>query len=517
MKSRLSIAALLLSLLFGASCRGCRPVTSSPIVETYYRFELGNRENFLNGRGINIFLGHRVERFRLKVRFVNPGRSAQWIPGVNLSFVSNNSGFQQFSSLPAGADPDGSFWTQEFTTNWTEIRIGSGGGVIGFDGGRPRFEIVAIERHFRSGSDRDDVPSTVANDPTVTDDRTFQRLGRNEVLGFSPNVSEAQHYFINSGTAPRLESLYISPRLLSTNNSTGLKIHISNTGFVHPEANVTWIEPEQGDTGIYTEFINTPGQDTFITVVNTVLTPYLIQHAWLSQLFQNIDMERDENMDAAPAVDVAGIRNAVSHDNPFHVQLADFIRENGTFDRRINEALTIASAFALDASNGQFRYRSANLHRDIDFFRNVDVQFSICNDPNDPDCRANASGTRISMFTLDLNDPVGAGWTFHHEWGHWDYGLPDEYLDINGPPPSSLSSDAIDANTVMATSDATEFCTPQNHFWAEDAGGEEESCWTQIDDQYAVDASVITFGDLSYSRYLDVLHSLQRKITLNIF
>ena len=228
-------------------------------------------------------------------------------------------------------------------------------------------------------------------------------------------------------------------------------------------------------------------------------------------------MERDENMDAAPAVDIAGLRNSVSQDSPFNAQLADYIHENDDFDRRIREALVIACAFALDGSNGQLRYRSANLHRDIDFWRNVDVQFSICNDGNDPNCRANSGSTRISMFTVDLNNPISAGWTFHHEWGHWEYGLPDEYVDVNQPPPASLSSDAIDANTLMATSDSTEFCTPQNHMWAEDAGGEEESCWTQLEDQYPVDPSAVAFGDLSYARYLDVLHSLERSITLRIY
>ncbi len=516
MKTRLSIAILAMTMILVAGCSGCPPRPQSPIVQTYYRLELGNQRNFLNGRGLNLFLGHRVERFKLKVRFVNPGRSQQWIPGVNLSFVSNQGGFQEFNGLTAGADADGSFWTQEFTANWTDIRIGSGGSVVEFDGGQPRFEIVAVERHFRSGSDRDDVPTTVANDPTATADRNFQRLGRGEVLAFSPNVGEAQHFRIDSGNTARTESLYISPRLLSLNNSTGLKIHISNTEFVHPEANVTWIEPVSGDTGIYTEFQSVPGQDKFVTVVNTVIVPYLIRHTWLVERFEAIEMERDENMDAAPTVNLAAIRNGASQEQSFNAQLADYIHENANFDRRIEEALVIACAFALDGSNGQMRYQSAELDRDISFFRNVDVQFSICDDIDNPDCRANTSGTRISMFTVDLNDPASAGWTFHHEWGHWDYGLPDEYVDVSGPPPS-LSSAAIDPNTLMGTFASNEFCTPQNHFWAEDFGGEEESGWTQIADQYsAVAPGAVTFGDLSYCRYLDVLHKLEALFVLTI-
>lgn len=506
MKPPLSIAAVMVTLTLMAGCASGPPSAPSPTVTTYYPIELGNQSNFLRVDK-TFFLGHRVERFRLKVRFVNPGRTAQWIPGVTLLFESPG-GFQRFQSLPPDADMDGSFWTQEFTTNFTNIRIGSNN-IVDFDGGQPRFEIVAVERHFLPGVDRDDLPtaSTGARRNALT------LLRGDDVIAFSPGLAEAQHYRIPVATTPRTQSLYISPRTLSLNNSIGLKVHLSTTGFVFPDANVTWIEPAPGDSGIYTEFTRTAGQDTFVTVVSTVIAPYLIRQTWLVEQFEDIVMERDGQMRAAPDIDLNPIRGDASQDMPFNAQIADYLQGSADFDRRIRETVAVASAFALDASDGQMRFRSAELHRNIRATRNVDVQFSIC---ATPPCRANAGFSRISMFNTDLSNPASAGRTVHHEWGHWDYGLPDEYVDVSGPPPT-LFSDAIDPNSLMGTSASTEFCTANNHRWAADAGGEEESSWTQIADQYpGVAPAPVTFSTLSHGRYLDVLHKLEALLSYTI-
>lgn len=504
----LALAGVLAAAFAVANCQSCPSGPPSPNTPIYYALALGNQSNFVNLRR-DFFLGHRVERFRLRVRFVNPGRSAQWLPGITLSFVGDG-GFQQLQGLPAGAAADGSFWTDEFTANRTEIRIGSGG-IVDFEAGQPRFEILEVERHFDPGIDREAVPVT-----SSTVDPAFARLLRgDDVIGFSPGVVETQHYLILSSLTPRQAALYLSPFLLSTHHDMGIKIHLSTTGFVAWDAPVNWIEPSPGDSGIYHEFTQ-GNQHTFVTVVSTLIGPYLIRYNWLVERFDGIVMERDEQMGAAPDIDLDALRAGAGQGSPYNAQLADFLRGSADFDRRIRETLAVASAFALDGSNGQMRYRGAELHRDIATFRNVDVQFAICDDAADPDCRANTSWTRISMFTLDLTDPVGAGWTFHHEWGHWDYGLPDEYLDVAGPPPA-LSSLAIDPNSLMGTAAATEFCTPDNHRWAEDAGGEEDSSWTQIEDQYGdVDPGAVAFSRLSQARYLDVLNNLNARLQLTV-
>jgi hypothetical protein len=147
--------------------------------------------------------------------------------------------------------------------------------------------------------------------------------------------------------------------------------------------------------------------------------------------------------------------------------------------------------------------------------RNVDLQFTICDSLNDPACRANHVWSQINMFTADLADPVGGGWTLHHEWGHWQYALEDEYVDVSGPPPVFFGA-AIDPNSLMGTRVSTEFCYPRNHLWSPDAPAGEESAWTQIEDQYPGRVSTVAFASVSHGRYLDVLHQLEGLLRLTI-
>lgn len=502
-----------------AGLTGCSstPITASSILETSYPIELGNEKNVLADRGKVFFLGHRVERFRLKARFVDPdGRTGPWVPGVTVSFAANGA-VEQFGQLPPDAEPDGSFWTREITGNSVRIQLSTAGQLADFLGGRPRLEIVAVDRQFLADSAPDDVPIS-APAPSGGSLNTAPVMALDdEVIGFSPGLGEAQHYrILLPGSEPRLESLYISPRFFGfgLDNDVGLKVHISPTGFVSPTADVQWIEPAPGDSGIYTEFENVPGQALSVTVVSTLPVPYLIRDTRMVERFSSLVLERDELMANAPDIDVDGIRDGAGPDAPFNAQIADYLQPSATYDRRIREALVIGSAYALDGSDGQMRFLSAELHRDTDPFRDVDVHFAICDDLGDPACRANAGPFHIDMFTGDLRDPVGAGWTLHHEWGHFEYGLPDEYIDISGPPP--LFADAIDPNSLMGTRSSTEFCTPFNHFWAEDAGGEEDSAWTQIADQYDVSPAPTTFAELSQGRYLDVLHKLDSLLDVTV-
>jgi hypothetical protein len=487
----------------------CSPGPTTPEVRTYYPIELGNLSNFVN-IDRSFFLGHRVERFRLKLRLVNPGRSAQWISGLTVSLGQSPGVFQQqFQSLPAGAEADGSFWTQEFTTNVLLIQIRSGGAIVSFDGGQPRLEIVAVERHFLPNVNRTDLPtaSSGARRNVLTVERGV------DAIAFTPGLDEALHYRIPAASAPQTQSLYISPRALSLNNSVGLRVHLSTSGFVSPDANTTWVEPDSGDSGIYREFTTPAGRDMFVTVVSSAMVPYLVSHSSLVERFENIVMERDGMMRAAPDIDLGTIRGAASQQQPFNAQMADYLQAQADFDRRIRETLTIATAFALDATDGQMRLGSAELHRNIRGTRNVDIQFAIC---GTPPCRANAGSSRISMFDVDVNNPASAGWTLHHEWGHWEYDLPDEYLDLTGPPPVMFSL-ATDANSLMGTSASTEFCTPNNHIWAMGAVAEMDSSWTQIIDQFpGVTLGPRPFPNLSHGRYLDVLNRLQGLVTLTI-
>src|SRR5262245_4646476 len=191
-----ALALVIVPLTLVTGCTS--PSAPDPIVQTYHPIELGNQGNFVN-IDKTFFLGHRVERFRLRVRLVNPGFAAQWIPGIAISLGPPGASLQQFQDVPADAEPDGSFWTQEFASNFVVIRIRSGGTLVNFQGGQPRFEIVAVERYFLPGVDRNDLPtaSTGARRNALT-------LSRGEdVIAFSPALGEAQHYRIPAATEPR--------------------------------------------------------------------------------------------------------------------------------------------------------------------------------------------------------------------------------------------------------------------------------------------------------------------------
>ncbi len=68
----------------------------------------------------------------------------------------------------------------------------------------------------------------------------------------------------------------------------------------------------------------------------------------------------------------------------------------------------------------------------------------------------------------------------------------------------------------MGTFAATEFCFPRNHLWAPDAGGEEESCWIQLEDQYRGRIRTVAFATQSHAQYFDVLHKLEALINIRV-
>lgn len=494
-----------------ASASGCRPGSVPPLVfaseiEADYRLlPLGEQRNTFTGMGTRIFLGHRVDRFRIKLRLVNPAHPAEWIPGVVLTVSPDHGSPLQLTVLPGTHDPDGAFWLPQMTENSAAIRL-SASGLVDLGVGQPHLDLVQVERHFRAGSAVDDVPVVASPSPPGGG---FASVHYDEVVTVSPAIGEAQHFRVSPGGAST-ESIYISPLLRSMNNSTGLRVHISSTGFVAPtNTSVTWQEALPGDTGFYAEFQPVPGQSVFVTVVNAVITPYLFAHAGLVQRFEGVVIEREANMRGAPDISVDGLRATVDREHPFNAQLADYLEPRADFDRRIRESLAIASAVSLDATSGQMRFRSAELHRQSDPFRDSDIHFSACGSVTDPACRANAGPFHIDMFTADLADPVQGGATLVHEWGHFDYGLPDEYTDVQGLP-HLLTSVALDTNCIMGTSHTVEFCTPMNHL-----GSSDESCWAEIAEEYpGVDSRALNPGTLRGARYLDVLHRLDSLLTI---
>ena len=119
------------------------------------------------------------------------------------------------------------------------------------------------------------------------------------------------------------------------------------------------------------------------------------------------------------------------------------------------------------------------------------------------------------MFQVDeLNDPLTGGWTFNHEWGHWKYSMPDEYVDVSGPPPV-LFSLAIDGNSIMGTSASSEFCNAKNHLGLAGDSSVDTSMWSLLQDQFDVLPSLDS-GGLKMGRYMDVLHQLDDLLELTV-
>ena len=227
-------------------------------------------------------------------------------------------------------------------------------------------------------------------------------------------------------------------------------------------------------------------------------------------------MERDEDLGKPLGTNANDLINNTDRNHPYDAQLGRFLKQEPPIDFRIKEMMVVASARMLDASDGLFRIGSADLHRNIKWYRNVDVQYQAGSG------RANFNGSRITMFEKDdLQNPISGGWTFHHEWGHYEYSMPDEYEDLIARPPFDFSL-AIDPNSVMGTSSSNEFCYSENHMATEGiqypTGGIHNlrtSMWELLVNQYSVLQSPIA-GGVNDGRYLDVLNKLEDLFTFTI-
>ena len=67
----------------------------------------------------------------------------------------------------------------------------------------------------------------------------------------------------------------------------------------------------------------------------------------------------------------------------------------------------------------------------------------------------------------------------------------------------------------MGTTSTTEFCHRRNHTWADVIGGDDESMWELLVDQYEVLRSAES-GGLQGGRYLDVLNKLDRLLDFRV-
>ncbi len=498
--SRLLVSLILLfTIITGA---GCGTAIPSDRIDTFITIPLGHVRNVLD-ISKPLFLGHRVSSFRLRVKINNPNSTSHWINGVTLSFTSGSHS-EEITELPASR-VNGAFWTQIINGNKVWINIVSDG-VVYFQGGSPSFEIIEIERFFEPGSAREDIPKAI-----ISNEDVLVVGGNYEVIGFSPRAAEAQHYIFNAmAPIPYWASVYVSPFSPETWNDVGLFVDVSFDGFKSYDHTV-WIQPEYGDSGVYHEFLVPPfTQYVYVTVKTALATPYFVNYRPMRQIYSNIIMERDYNIGTPTGSDLEAIKSRAGRVRPYNKQLSDYLRANPDINQRINELMVIASASLLNATDGYFRYGSAVLNSQIDWWRDVDVQFSAGSDT------ANTTWSRINLFEdEELQNPVTGAHVFVHEWSHWDYGMPDEYIDSTNPE-GERSTTPIDTNSKMGNSVVSEYCTDLNHWSSEDLGLTDESMWQLLDDQYSI-STPDSGGGHRVATYMDVLHKLDDLFDLTIY
>jgi hypothetical protein len=157
----------------------------------------------------------------------------------------------------------------------------------------------------------------------------------------------------------------------------------------------------------------------------------------------------------------------------------------------------------LAASDGYLRFGSADIYLSQHWWLNTDVFVHQTYD------RANTGFSSIHIFLNELDEPLYGGGVFHHEWGHWEYDLDDEYIDIN-PDGTSIP---ICHNSVMGNSGvhsgvpAFEFCTNLNHKWA--SGTAEDAVWPALMSHYGIGWGASYLYPSEEGQYLDVLHALE--------
>jgi carbonic anhydrase/acetyltransferase-like protein (isoleucine patch superfamily) len=189
----------------------------------------------------------------------------------------------------------------------------------------------------------------------------------------------------------------------------------------------------------------------------------------------------------------------------------EFIRDTSNYNDRGREVLVMGSAGLLAATEGYFRFHKIRYHYGADPLRDVDIIFDVyCG-------RARAMWHLWPLEPLDditlwrdhTQDPIEGASVLVHEWGHYHWSMPDDYIENVG---------VICLNSVMGDHTNTfEFCGAQSHFTGTGADTIGVNCsWSFITAQDGVRPprpDTDTSPEVSYpqnqANYLDVLHKLE--------
>lgn len=235
-----------------------------------------------------------------------------------------------------------------------------------------------------------------------------------------------------------------------------------------------------------------------------------------------------------PVMDSRASRNTVVRNWSIVLAFEYDTSKNDVFD--IMGALSKASQVLYDSTEGQFRYKHAEIWTHGKNFNDPNTQIQV-HDTN-IQYRANAvrGGIDISGGTVNLgrtdfgmlwNTTLG-GMTIAHEWSHYGLYLPDQYVDtIQGGYTVSVPwQDGCLMGDNSNVSDS-EYCTVDN-FNKTNPNAESKSCWEQIKQHYSAcnmpltQASIVQNGpyyspnnEMTFTVHFPDLYVLPSDITMS--
>jgi hypothetical protein len=141
-----------------------------------------------------------------------------------------------------------------------------------------------------------------------------------------------------------------------------------------------------------------------------------------------------------------------------------------TYFQLVTELAPLASRQLYDSTDGRMRFDVVTVYRSERDFTVGDVYIH-----DESGYRANANSWDIDIGRDELENADAA--TIVHEWGHYEWGLPDEYEDVGSRPWIRVHC----PNSMMANL-SPDFCIARNHDPNGRLGG--DSMWDEIWDHY---------------------------------
>ena len=478
-----------------------------------------------------IFMGKNVRQFRLKLETLTVGEGSRWLDNLTVKVYSMpGSVYMQTIDWHQTQEPEGGFWTDTIPGNWAMLEITSAplGELIDVGDAGSYLLVKKVAYDWDRNISPDFIPPSSdprqINRTNIADATYVSRQNGRTTLGMLLNLG-GRHYHLKHLKKKTRYAVYVSPYMTTAKSTAideeryirekdsehdvGLVVGISTSGFlkVPLRENISGqVRPTPGDTGVYYEI--EPADEPrllYLTVYGVFGHGYTISINELEERF-NIVYEMSDGLhyNNAPTLPHDTVLvNFLNYSN----QYADFIQPYANYLDRTREMIVLSSANMLAASEGHARQKRADIYKSEHWRLNTDVFLHQIND------RAYASPTKINLFLDELDEPINGGGTMHHEWGHFEYGMDDEYHEDDGDNECTT----IDHNSVMGYhSKRYEFCNSLNHVWRDNwdwGEADGESNWEILTDKYDLSSTY----NYSHVQYHDVLHALEDLIDFNYY